>query len=165
MENIYTKEDAKKALIARLEEAEKELKNLSGIEYATKKDGKPFCSIKSNFKNVSLGRVEYSFSNAGAVIWFHLYGGTYEGGYFNITVYTEGEDREKEFTFDVAKRSIDKQIARLTERVADYKKQLAEFVKAFAKVDSLLGKIKEELKGHGDSLRYILAGYVSSKIL
>ena len=163
MENIYTKEDAKQALIARLENAEQELKRLSGIEYATKKDGKPFCSIKSNFKNVTLGRVEYSFCGVGA-LWFRLYGST-NCGYFDVTVYTEGEDREKEFTFDVAKRSIDKQIARLTERVADYKKQLAEFEKAFAKVDSLLGKIKDELKGHGDSLRYILAGYVSSKIL
>lgn len=164
MENIYSKEDAQTLLIARLRDAKKELKNLSDIEYATKKDGKPFSNIKNNFKNVTLGKVYNSFNNANAALWFHIYGGTYEDGYFDITVYTEGEDREKEFTFDVAKRSIDKQIAQLTERVADYKKQLAEFEKAFAKVDSLLGKIKDELKNHGDSLRYILAGYVATKV-
>ena len=165
MEKIYSKEDAKNLLIARLKDAETELKRLSGIEYATKKDGKPFSNVKNNFKNVTLGKVYNSFNNVDAALWFHIYGGTYEDGYFDITIYTEGEDREKDFTFEVAKRSIDKQIARFAERVADYKKQLAEFEKAFSKVDSLLGKIKDELKGHGDSLRYILAGYVATKSL
>lgn len=136
--------DAKHELLKRTRAKEKELNALKSIKRIYKKDGGQFAEFTKNY-NVKF-ILEKSFSNVG-YCWAKFC--------FNYDDYTIYLKSENVLTIEYMDQCIAENIAKVENKIKEYKNALKSLLKDFAKVQKATQQLKEVLKNNELKSYYI----------